>query len=512
MKSAYKGLINLDSSTGKSRKEKISGLRYLIATSRLLYKTKSQTINLAVGSDYRRDFVNAVGEVVALNTDGLYTKDFAKELDTSNDYGVGSNFLTTRLANSRFQDIKYPGRPANLLFLETESVSILKNVNQILSDYYGIDNIKSELCIWLLRNEKFDIQQSAEGDELLALFKSKLSSKYTSEVVDAIIPSPDEIKAFTSKNKFSEECFSDTKPEIENLFAVDEEDKALIPARVLVNDLDDDDEIYKIVQQLLSRGTKGLLFSGPPGTSKTWYALKVALKIINGDESKLERVQFHPSFTYEDFIEGLVSTASIGGSKPLFEPKDKLFLNLCTLARKDSDNLFILIIDEFSRGDPSKIFGELLTYIEPDYREIKFKLPYSEKEISIPQNVVIFATMNPYDKSVVDLDSAMERRFDVIELLPNVNTLRKLLRESKVENELLGHVIAFFNTANRLSPHGFGHTYFKGLKEEVDFILLWNHKLKFIFEKMFRFKEDAYNELKQSYLGIISDDNKDKIL
>ena len=239
--------------------------------------------------------------------------------------------------------------------------------------------------------------------------------------------------------------------------------------------------------------------------------MKVAIKIINGDEVKLERVQFHPSFTYEDFIEGLVSTGSATGSEPMFKPKDKVFLNLCEKARSNTDSLHILIIDEFSRGDPSKIFGELLTYIEPDYREIKFRLPYSEKEISIPQNVVIFATMNPYDKSVVDLDSAMERRFEVIELLPSVDILRTLLTKSGIKGELLGKVIEFFNTANRLSPHGFGHTYFKGVSEEIDFILLWNHKLKFIFEKMFRFKEDTYKEIRQSYINIINEPNKDDI-
>jgi len=170
-----------------------------------------------------------------------------------------------------------------------------------------------------------------------------------------------------------------------------------------------------------------------------------------------------------------------------------------------------MVIDEFSRGDPSKIFGELLTYIEPDYREIEFRLPYSENETSIPQNVVIFATMNPYDKSVVDLDSAMERRFDMIELPPKVTILKELLGVSGVESEVLGKVIAFFNAANRLSPHGFGHTYFKGLKEEHDFILLWNHKLKFTLKKMFHFQDDAYNEVRQAYVDIISDGNKDKI-
>ena len=312
---------------------------------------------------------------------------------------------------------------------------------------------------------------------------------------------------------FSLPWFVDKKPDHTDIVSAPEtvEVEELLGAKVLENDLANDDKVFHIVDLLLNRGAKGIIFSGPPGTSKTWYALKVAIKIIDGEKERLERVQFHPSFTYEDFIEGLVSVGSANGTEPMFKPKDKVFLNLCTKARSDPDNLYILTIDELSRGDPSKIFGELLTYIEPDYRDIAFRLPYSEKEVSIPQNIVIFATMNPYDKSVVDLDSAMERRFEVIELLPSEDILSTLLQKGGIQKELLGKVIEFFNKADELSPHGFGHTYFKGVLEEIDFILLWNHKLKFIFKKMFRFKDDAYTEVRQSYINIISEQNKDDI-
>ncbi len=514
IKSAYKGLIKLDPSDGKSRKEKISGLRYLIATSQLLHQENAKSVNLAVGSDLRNEFINAVGNVVALNNQGLYSKDFANELDTKKDYGVGSNFFTTRLANSRSQDVEYPGRPSPLLFLTQEKASILPNFNQTLTDSYGIGNIKTEFCIWLLRNADFNAPaKKVSSEELKKIIEEKLAEQYTSEIIGAISPTGNELQNFISGIR--SDFFVDEKPDHSDIATTPEAisgDSVVLVARVLSNDLPDEDKVLNIVQQLLTRGAKGILFSGPPGTSKTWYALKVALKIIGADENKLERVQFHPSFTYEDFIEGLVSTGSASSTDPMFKPKDKVFLNLCEKARYDTDNLYILIIDEFSRGDPSKIFGELLTYIEPDYREINFRLPYSEKVISIPQNIVIFATMNPYDKSVVDLDSAMERRFDVVELLPSVDILRSLLLDSGVKGETLGKIIEFFNTANRLSPHGFGHTYFKGVREEIDFILLWNHKLKFIFEKMFRFKEDAYKEVRRSYVDIISENNKDSIV
>ncbi|RLW64696.1 MAG: restriction endonuclease [gamma proteobacterium symbiont of Stewartia floridana] len=511
---AYNGLIELDTSEGKSRKEKISGLRHLIATSKLLSENGGTEVDLSVGSPSRERFVEAVGEVVSLGDSGLYTKDFARELDQKDDYGVGSNFYTTRLAASRSRDIRYPGRPANghLLFLRQEHASILSDISETLSSAYDIDNIKIQLCVWLLRAEDFGAQEETITTEAFrTLVKDKLTEKYTDDIVNSIVPGESETSAFLSDA--GSVLFASTPPDLSALTEspTEEDDTSRYVSTVLTNDLDDEDPVFKAVQQLLDRGSKGILFSGPPGTSKTWYALKVAVKIIDGDEERLERVQFHPAFNYEDFIEGLVSTGSPTGSEPLFSPRDKVFLNLCDRARENLEEPYILIIDEFSRGDPSKIFGELLTYIEPDYREISFRLPYSEKKTTIPQNVLIFATMNPYDKSVSDLDSAMERRFEVLELGPSIDILKDLLNQSGVNGERLGKVISFFKTANRLSPHGFGHTYFKGVKEEIDFILLWNHKLKFIFEKMFRFEEDAYADVRNAYLGIISEAQKESI-
>src|SRR5690606_1072969 len=181
---------------------------------------------------------------------------------------------------------------------------------------------------------------------------------------------------------------------------------------------------------------------------------------------------------------------------------------LCDKARVDKDGLYILIIDEFTRGDPSKIFGELLTYIEPDYRDVNFKLTFSEKEVSVPQNILIFATMNPYDKSVIVLDAAMERRFDVIEVLPDFNFLDSTLRKNGVQEEKIERAREFFESINKLSPHGFGHSYFKEISSDDDFILLWNHRLKFIIKKMFKFEIENYEILRAMYLEILSSENK----
>lgn len=526
IKKAFHKLKDIDLSNGKSRKEKISGLRYLLATSNILKKKNSNILDLSVGSELRADFISSVGDVIALDSNGLYSKDFFNEFDTKKDYGVGSNFLTTRLANSRFQHIKYPGRPAALLNLAQEQVSILDNVGVILVNYYNINAIKVPLCFWLMRREYIKIpDKEVTPEQIKYVIDRFLTENYTKDIVTSFLPTTNELEQFLSE--ITGELFSDNVFDTSLLVKEIKEQYNVLDSineKVILNyspteddvvvfedNLSNDDPILQLIQKLLSNGAKGIIFSGPPGTSKTWYALKIAMRLSSNDRNKVERIQFHPSYSYEDFIEGLVPTGSLSGSEPLFKPKDKIFLRLCDKARKDLDNLYILIIDEFSRGEPSKIFGELLTYIEPDYRDIKFTLPYSEKNISIPQNVLIFATMNPYDRSVVELDSALERRFEIVEMNPRIDIFKQMVEGNGISGEKLGKIILFFNKANELTPHGFGHTYFRSVETDDDLILLWNHKLKFIFSKLLKFNPESYDALRLLYINILDEQKKELI-
>lgn len=275
----------------------------------------------------------------------------------------------------------------------------------------------------------------------------------------------------------------------------------------LTDELADDDPIWLQTKDLLEHGAAGIILSGPPGTSKTWYAARIAIKLARKKAKQIKHLQFHPSYNYDDFIEGYVPASGDEGD-PFFKPVDKIFLKLCEAAQNDPTKTYILVIDEFSRGDPSRIFGELLTYIEKCYRNKKFTLPYSGKNKSIPDNIVILGTMNPYDKSVSDLDAAMERRFEKISLDPNIDTLKQLLTNAGMPGPLREKVIIFFNKANKIMPHGFGHTYFLGAQDEQDIIRLWNHKIKFLFEKTFRFESQVYNDLREEYKKILGDSSK----
>ncbi len=113
--------------------------------------------------------------------------------------------------------------------------------------------------------------------------------------------------------------------------------------------------------------------------------------------------------------------------------------------------------------------------------------------------------MNPYDRSITELDDALDRRFDRIALNPDVNILRSLLISAKAEGALIEKAILFFQRANENSPHGLGHAFFKGIRNEGDLVRLWNHNLKFVFEKMFRFDMDKYQDMKTAFAAMLSD-------
>lgn len=162
---------------------------------------------------------------------------------------------------------------------------------------------------------------------------------------------------------------------------------------------------------------KNVVLYGPPGTGKTHASLAVAAKWrrTHGDGSVLQ-VTFHPTFAYEDFIEGFRPDKS-----GRFELRDGLFLRACDRAHKDLDRPFLLVIDELNRGDVARVFGELITLIEPDKRHagVSRTLPYSQRDVWVPPNLHLLGTMNTADRSISLLDVAIRRRFCFKEYRPD---------------------------------------------------------------------------------------------
>lgn len=219
------------------------------------------------------------------------------------------------------------------------------------------------------------------------------------------------------------------------------------------------------------KNKKNVILQGAPGVGKTFAAKRLAYSIMGvKDIDRVAMVQFHQSYSYEDFIMGF--RPSDNG----FDLKKGVFYNFCKKAEIDTDNDYFFIIDEINRGNLSKIFGELFMLIENDKRGISLQMLYSDEKFAVPKNVHIIGMMNTADRSLAILDYALRRRFAFFEIRPGFETdgfreYRMGLDNDKFNRliscvENLNHAIA----ADESLGEGFciGHSYFCNL--EVDTI------------------------------------------
>ena len=180
------------------------------------------------------------------------------------------------------------------------------------------------------------------------------------------------------------------------------------------------EQFHRILESIRLR--RNLILQGPPGTGKTFIAQRIAWCLIGRkNAARVELVQFHQSYSYEDFVQGYRPTASGG-----FSLKNGVFFEFCQRAREKPEESFVFIIDEINRGNLSRIFGELLMLIEADKRgpDYAAKLTYeSEGErFFVPPNVYILGMMNTADRSLALVDYALRRRFAFEELIPAFGT------------------------------------------------------------------------------------------
>lgn len=267
-------------------------------------------------------------------------------------------------------------------------------------------------------------------DELCALFESDEEEDYEKQVTE-LIP--------YTKDKFLDEVYMD-------------------------------EESYDTLVDLL-KTKKNIILQGAPGVGKTYAAKRLAYSMMGvKDPDRVMMVQFHQSYSYEDFIMGFRP------SEKGFELRRGAFYNFCKVAEIDSDNEYFFIIDEINRGNLSKIFGELFMLIEADKRGIELQLLYSDEKFSVPENVYIISMMNTADRSLALMDYALHRRFGIYEMKPGFNSDQFRAYRAGLGNKKFDKLIACVESLNNAISvdeslgEGFciGHSYFCNLKDVTD--------------------------------------------
>jgi 5-methylcytosine-specific restriction protein B len=237
-----------------------------------------------------------------------------------------------------------------------------------------------------------------------------------------------------------------------------------------LEDLFIDRERFNSILDLWER-KKNIILQGPPGVGKTYFCRKFAYALMHEQaRDRVESVQFHQTYAYEDFVQGYRPT-STG-----FERRNGLFHQFCERARDDQDNKYVFIIDEINRGNLSKIFGELMMLIEADKRSKEWAVPlaYSlnpDDKFYIPKNLYLIGLMNTADRSLSIVDYALRRRFAFVDLTPSFKSdkFASYLNEAGASKELIDKIVRRMATLNEsiatdktnLGP-GFciGHSFF----------------------------------------------------
>ena len=235
-----------------------------------------------------------------------------------------------------------------------------------------------------------------------------------------------------------------------------------------LNDVYMDAHQFQSLKSLLNR-KKNVILQGAPGVGKTFAAKRLAYAIMGEmDDERIEQIQFHQNYSYEDFMMGYKPNEDGG-----FYMRTGVFYNFCKrAAASDADKPFFFIIDEINRGNLSKIFGELLQLIENDYRDKPIKLSYRDEKFAVPSNVHIIGMMNTADRSLAMIDYALRRRFSFFDMAPGFETKEfhtyvSQFADTKL-NSLVDAVIELNKTisADESLGKGFciGHSYLCNLK------------------------------------------------
>jgi len=243
----------------------------------------------------------------------------------------------------------------------------------------------------------------------------------------------------------------------------------------------DTDDIEMWLKSLKRK--KQMIFYGPPGTGKTYVADKIADAITEDNDGFTKTVQFHQSYEYEDFIQGIRPDTESGDLK--YGLEEGTFLEFCDEA-EDRIGPCVLILDEINRADVSSVFGELMYLLE--YRDEKVQLAQHDKdeEFGIPDNVYILGTMNTADRSIALVDFALRRRFAFIPLYPNFDVLEDHYEGTGIDVSDLIDKLKYINEEEINDQHySLGYTYFLDVDLQEELPNIWQLEIEPYLEEYF---------------------------
>jgi 5-methylcytosine-specific restriction protein B len=256
---------------------------------------------------------------------------------------------------------------------------------------------------------------------------------------------------------------------------------------------------------------RNVIFYGPPGTGKTFVARAIATTLTGAHEpdpnGPWSIVQFHPSYAYEDFIQGL--RPALEERELRYQVRKGPFLQICEAAERDPDRFFVLVIDEINRGDPARIFGELLYALE--YRDEAVDLPLGG-QLRVPPNLIVLGTMNSVDRSVALVDYALRRRFTFIRVDPDSDAIRNARDDDPDGAALAATVLDDFNEwlVGKLDrEHAIGHSFFLSpacTRIDDDALeRIWRHDIRPLLEEYFFGQSKLLAEAREVWMRAVAE-------
>ncbi|HSH60412.1 MAG TPA: AAA family ATPase [Acidimicrobiales bacterium] len=257
--------------------------------------------------------------------------------------------------------------------------------------------------------------------------------------------------------------------------------------------------IAKVVDACERYGSKSIIaLAGVPGTGKSFVG-SIAAQRFTDEPLLVREIQFHPSFSYEEFVEGM-RIDDLGAVNVV----PGVFLEWNERAHDDPDHRYVLLIEELTRANLSSVLGELMTYVE--YRDRSFLTIYSRRPVPVAPNLTFLATFNPTDRSAVELDAALIRRLRILQFSPDAEQLTEMLAGTPLSAPAVEKLKALFAACkakfgrdyDHLMP--FGHGVFSEVKDEQpDLYRLWEERIRFLLYRPALEPHPFTGEIEKSY-------------